>query len=137
MKKIISVSILLALLNNVSGQIADSLPCPQIKLDVPAKLQVSEGTEALFSVNGFGKSYKKYAFTYNWIISNGTITRGQGTNTIYVNTKGLKGQKIIAIVEVGGFKPGCTNVETVTIDVVKEQTITIQTIKAVPSTRIN
>ena len=45
--------------------------------------------------------------TYNWSVSAGTITGGQGTDTITVDTKGTGGQTITATVEVGGLDPSC------------------------------
>ena len=45
--------------------------------------------------------------TYNWSVSAGTITSGQGTDTITVDTKGTAGQTITASVEVGGLDPSC------------------------------
>src|SRR5205823_13125607 len=47
--------------------------------------------------------------TYNWTVSAGTITSGQGTTSITVDTKGLGGQTVTATVEVGGVEPTCTN----------------------------
>jgi hypothetical protein len=46
--------------------------------------------------------------TYNWTVSAGTITSGQGTSSITVDTKGLGGQTITATVEIGGLDPTCT-----------------------------
>lgn len=45
--------------------------------------------------------------TYNWSVSAGTITGGQGTDTITVDTKGTGGQTITATVEAGGLDPSC------------------------------
>jgi hypothetical protein len=45
--------------------------------------------------------------TYNWSVSAGTITSGQGTDTITVDTKGTGGQTITATVEFGGIDPSC------------------------------
>ena len=45
--------------------------------------------------------------TYNWTVSAGTITSGQGTSSITVDTKGTGGQTITATVEVGGVDPTC------------------------------
>jgi hypothetical protein len=46
--------------------------------------------------------------TYNWSVSAGTITGGQGTNTITVDTAGLGGQTVTATVELGGLDPSCS-----------------------------
>jgi hypothetical protein len=46
--------------------------------------------------------------TYNWSVSAGTITSGQGTTTITVDTAGLGGQSVTATVTVGGADPSCS-----------------------------
>jgi len=46
--------------------------------------------------------------TYNWTVSGGMITSGQGTDTITVDTKGTAGTTITATVELGGLDPSCT-----------------------------
>jgi hypothetical protein len=45
--------------------------------------------------------------TYNWTVSAGTITAGQGTPSITVSAAGLAGQTITATVEIGGVDPTC------------------------------
>jgi hypothetical protein len=45
--------------------------------------------------------------TYNWSVSAGTISSGQSTDTITVDTKGTAGLTITATVEVGGLDPSC------------------------------
>ena len=40
--------------------------------------------------------------TYNWTVSAGSITNGQGTPSITVDTTGLVGQEVTATVEIGG-----------------------------------
>jgi hypothetical protein len=47
--------------------------------------------------------------TYSWSVSAGTITGGQGTDTITVDTKGTGGQTITASVELGGLDPTCSH----------------------------
>jgi hypothetical protein len=46
--------------------------------------------------------------TYNWSVSAGTITSGQGTPTITVDTANLAGQSITATLSVGGADPACS-----------------------------
>jgi hypothetical protein len=46
--------------------------------------------------------------TYNWSVSAGTITGGQGTSSITVDTAGTGGQTITATVDVGGYNPACS-----------------------------
>jgi hypothetical protein len=46
--------------------------------------------------------------TYNWSVSAGTISSGQGTSSITVDTANLGGQTVTATVELGGLDPACT-----------------------------
>jgi len=46
--------------------------------------------------------------TYNWSVSAGTISGGQGTPTITVDTASLGGQTVTATVELGGLDPACS-----------------------------
>jgi hypothetical protein len=47
--------------------------------------------------------------TYNWTVSSGTISSGQGTSSITVDTAGLAGgSSVTATVSVGGLDPSCT-----------------------------
>ena len=88
--------------------------CPKLNLSSPDIIK--DGDPAVFTaiVSG-GKDVKP---TYNWSISSGTITSGQGTSVIYVDTKGLAGQSITATVEMGGYSPNCptTSSSTISID---------------------
>lgn len=54
---------------------------------------------------------------FNWTISAGTITQGQGEATITVDTTGLGGQSITAAVELGGLAPTCPRPPSRTINV--------------------
>jgi hypothetical protein len=47
--------------------------------------------------------------TFNWTVSAGKITNGQGTTLITVDITGAGGQSITATVEVGGIPDGCGN----------------------------
>ena len=44
---------------------------------------------------------------YNWSVSAGAITSGQGSNSITVSTANLGGQTVTATVEVAGLDPSC------------------------------
>jgi hypothetical protein len=46
-------------------------------------------------------------FTYNWTVSAGTISSGQGTSTITVDTTSVAGQSSTATVSLGGYDPKC------------------------------
>jgi len=103
MRKIITFLFLtvFCLVHNTQGQVPKTHPCPAIILTGPKDNKISEGKALSLQVKPFSKTYKDYSLTYNWTVSNGTIFSGQGTDTVYVDTHGLKGQKITGIVELG------------------------------------
>src|SRR5258705_10595666 len=55
--------------------------------------------------------------TYNWSVSAGTISGGQGTSSITVDTAGLGGQTVTATVELGGLDPSCSRTASCTTSV--------------------
>lgn len=53
--------------------------------------------------------------TYKWNVSAGTITSGQGTSTITIDTTGLLGSSnLTATVEIGGLSESCANAASCT-----------------------
>ena len=81
-----------------------NLVCPTVNVTCPS--DVSEGSSITFTAN-FTQGTPQVTPTYNWTVSAGTITSGQGTSSIMVDTKGLGGQTVTATVEVGGVDPTC------------------------------
>jgi hypothetical protein len=79
-------------------------PCPQVSVSCPA--DVEQGTPITFTASVTGGD-TSVTGTYNWSVSAGTITSGQGTSTITVDTAGIGGQTVTASVEVGGYPPTC------------------------------
>jgi len=80
------------------------LVCPTVT--VSCADQVQEGAPATFTAR-YMPGTPPVSPTYNWTVSAGTITSGQGTDTITVDTKGMGGQTITATVELGGLDPSC------------------------------
>ena len=80
-------------------------PCPQVSVSCPSDVGPGEPITYTASVSG-GESGA--TFTYNWSVSAGTISSGQGTSTITVDTAGLGGQSVTATVSIGGADPSCT-----------------------------
>ena len=80
------------------------LPCPTVTVSCPDTVDV--GSPATFTANVTGGDPNVSA-TYNWSVSAGTITSGQGTPSITVDTTGAGGQTITATVNVGGYPPEC------------------------------
>lgn len=73
--------------------------CPTISVSGPTDA-VDTGTPMTFTANVSGGS--QTSVTYNWTVSAGSITSGQGTPSITVDTAGLAGQTVTATVDIGG-----------------------------------
>ena len=76
-------------------------PCPTVSVSCPSDVDEGQPVTITASVNDS-------SITYNWSVSAGTITSGQGTSTITVDTAGLGGQTVTATLEVGGLAPSCS-----------------------------
>jgi hypothetical protein len=90
------------------------LVCPTIA--VTCTDAVDEGQPITFTAN-FQQGTPTISETYNWTVSAGTITSGQGTSSITVDTKGLGGQSVTATVEIGGADPTCGRTASCTTQV--------------------
>jgi hypothetical protein len=77
-------------------------PCPTISVSCPS--DVEQGAPITFTASVVGGTGSP---TYNWSVSAGTITSGQGTSTITVDTAGIGGQTVTATVDIGGLDPAC------------------------------
>jgi hypothetical protein len=94
----------------------DCVPlCPTITVDCPTAL-VELGTPATVTANVSGGP-PSMSVTYNWSVSSGTISGGQGTPSITVDTTGAGGQTITATVEIGGLAPECQRTASCTFTV--------------------
>lgn len=79
--------------------------CPTITVDCPAQI-IKPGEPATVTAN-IAAADSTANLTYSWTISAGTITAGQGTPTITVDTTGTAGQTLTATVDVGGLDSSC------------------------------
>jgi hypothetical protein len=86
-------------------------PCPTVSVSCPSS--VDPGSAITFS-SSLSSSAN---VTYNWTVSAGTISSGQGTSSITVDTAGLGGQTVTATVEVGGLDPACSRTASCTTSV--------------------
>jgi hypothetical protein len=89
-------------------------PCPTIEISCPTD-QVVAGSPATASVNVTGGG--NFNVTYNWTVSAGTISGGQGTPSITIDTTGLAGQNVTATVELGGLAPSCDRTKSCSFSV--------------------
>lgn len=94
------------------------ISCPTVTLSCPE--QVEAGQSATFSAN-VTNGDPNVTPTYNWTVSSGTITSGQGTPTITVDTQGVTGS-VTATVDVGGFDRSCPTSASCTVNVLTRET---------------
>jgi hypothetical protein len=86
-----------------SGCVEPPKPCPTVSVSCPSDIEAGQPITFTASVTGEGGPW-----TYNWSVSAGTISSGQGTSTITVDTAGLGSQSVTATVSIGGADPSCT-----------------------------
>ncbi len=97
-----------------TGCVAPPPPCPTVSVSCPS--DVDQGSPITFTSSVSGGPPNATA-TYNWSVSAGTISGGQGTSSITVDTAGTGGQSITATVELGGFDPACSRTASCTTSV--------------------
>jgi hypothetical protein len=83
-------------------------PCPTVSVSCPS--DVDQGSPITFTASVSGDM----SVTYNWSVSAGTISSGQGTSSVTVDTTGLGGQTVTATVELGGLDPSCSRTASCT-----------------------
>lgn len=84
--------------------ITQPILCPQITISCPGS--VNEGENITFVAN-VSQGDPNVRPTYNWSVSAGTITEGQGTDRIVVSTTGLGNQNVTASLTVEGYGANC------------------------------
>ena len=95
-------------------------PCPTVSVSCPADVDI--GSPITFSASGAGDMN----VTYNWSVSAGTISGGQGTSSITVDTAGLGGQTVTATVELGGLDPSCAKTASCSTQVKPEKPVAVK-----------
>lgn len=85
-------------------------PCA---IEVNGPSTVEPNTPLVFKVKVNGK-LPTATPEFKWWLSAGTITKGEGTDEITVDTAGLAGQTLTATVELTGAPAGCKNVASMT-----------------------
>jgi hypothetical protein len=89
--------------------------CPTITVSGPAGI-TQGGDSMTFTANVSGGT--QTSVTYNWTVSAGTITSGQGTASITVaTTREMRNTSVTATVDVGGTNCQCTTTASATGDV--------------------
>ena len=85
--------------------------CPTVRTSCPDSVKVGE--ELTFTANVSGGD-QNVTPTYNWTVSAGSISSGQGTSTIIVETQEAGGMTITATVDVGGYSRECSTAHSCT-----------------------
>lgn len=97
------LALAVSLVNSHAAQQARG--CPTIRISCPDIFRVGSDVSFTAVVSDLVSDSK---LTYNWTVSAGAIVTGQGTNSIVVDTAGLKGEPLTGTVEVGGLPGGCS-----------------------------
>jgi len=105
--QILSIFFLLILASGVSAQ----TPCGIVAIDGPTR--VDSGKPLVFKARLQQTSKSEF----NWIVSLGSINKGQGTDEITIDTAGLGGLVLTATVELIGVPAGCKGVASITAEV--------------------
>ena len=82
------------------------VPCPKVSASGRSEVEDGESTTFTASITDDGSDT---TYTYNWMVSAGTISSGQGTSAITVDTTGWGGMTVTATVEIGGMERNCSN----------------------------
>jgi len=110
-------TVLLATFGVGSAQTSDR--CQMVSVEVSAK-EVDEGMPVVFGakLNAVVPTAKP---EFKWHITAGTITEGEGTSSITVDTAGLGGQSIEATVSVSGVSTVCSTSATQSVAVLETE----------------
>ena len=78
--------------------------CPAVEVTCPSTLGIDQ---PLTFTSRYTGGTAGISPVYHWTVSAGTISEGQGTDTIKVDTTGLAGQTIRASLSLGGYNLEC------------------------------
>jgi hypothetical protein len=91
-------------LASVAGAQTPLTTCATVDIDRPSEVEPGEPLVFKAKVTGTLNTTKP---EFKWTVSVGTISSGQGTEEITVDSVGLGGQALVATVELSGAPPGC------------------------------
>lgn len=92
-------------------------PCPNVTVSCPDTVTESAPMTFTAKVSGGDQNVTP---TFNWTVSAGTITSGQGTSSITTDTAGIGGQTATATADVGGYDRNCSTSSSCTVSVMKK-----------------
>ncbi len=91
--------------------------CPALSISAPSD-EVIAGESVTFNANIVsGDSKSAMTLSFNWSISAGTISSGQGSSVITVDTADLAGKSVTATLEIGGLPAACARTASATASV--------------------
>jgi hypothetical protein len=90
--------------------------CPKISVSSPTDVQDGQPITFTATVDNLSRDITP---TYNWTVSAGTISSGQGTSSITVDTSYAGGQSATATVDVGGLLRRCNSSASATTFIAK------------------
>src|SRR6185369_1672753 len=102
---IIRMLLIVALCLLLLGVVRAQTPLACGIADIEGPSEVEAGMQILFKAKIIGMAHTTPEF--KWTVSAGTITSGQGTQEIVVDSIGLGGVDVIATVELAGVPLGC------------------------------
>lgn len=94
---------------------AQTASCPKIETHGPSASVVA-GDAVTFVANVSGGDLKA-VIKYDWSVSIGKITKGQGSPAIVVDSSAAGDQTITATVEIGGVDERCSRTSSVSADI--------------------
>lgn len=111
MRRLIQILLVTLTLTSASAM-AQTATCGITEIEGPP--QADPGQSLAFRVKTTGIVHTKNP-EFRWKLSAGTITMGQGTNEITVETAGLDEQEVNVVVELAGLPTGCKGVASKTV----------------------
>lgn len=101
-----------------AAQAVAAQQCPTVTVSCPDTAKENLEGALTFTANVSGGD-PNVTPTFNWTVSAGTISSGQGTSSIMVDTTGIGGQTVTATVDVGGFPRECRTSNSCTTSIEK------------------
>jgi hypothetical protein len=112
------VLLLLATSSDFNGMTHGARQCPTVKVSGMDTVPCAVPLTFTAKVDGAPTNAK---LSYNWIVSAGTISSGQGTPSITVDTTGIGGMSVEATVQVTGFPEMCEGKATSATAIICEE----------------
>lgn len=106
MKQILFTIVSVLVLSISAFAQTEKMPCPTIKVVGGGVVKPGESMSFSVKVDDDAKDLK---LEYEWTVSQGTISGGQGTASITVDTTELSAQNVTAEVKIKGLSENCAN----------------------------